>query len=430
MKLKFKGISSPRLTFRRVLLMLAGLVFLVIVGLYLAATAFPAFGAQGSDALRSVIGDQAVAQLETWIFQVQDSIHQTEYKLGLNKPESPWQDPNASLPVQAQISTETPAPTLTLTLVPSATPLPTLRIPLGGTATPEPTATPTATIKPSPTPWRPAPAHALGSLEGEGAWQAYIKDVKGNTVAYRTFIQPDPKRPYALVAAVAFDLTHTRLHFVLGVDEPKSTAYPKRSGKIPAADEVAGVLLATFNGGFKSEHGNYGAMADGMVAIQPTKDLATVAMYKDGSVRIGAWGTDILPSDNILAWRQNCRLVVQNGQINPLVNVDSYVYWGANLNGATTTWRSGIGVSADGKTLYYIAGPSMKADILAQAMLAVGVQNGMQLDINNYWVHFAAIRASGAKLVAEPLYPEDMKFSVDRYLTAYARDFFYVTLVQ
>jgi hypothetical protein len=232
------------------------------------------------------------------------------------------------------------------------------------------------------------------------------------------------------VAVVAFDLTHSRLNLVLGIDEPKpaNPNIARRTGTIPAADFKPGVLLATFNGAFKSEHGNYGAMADGLVVIAPTKELATVAIYTDGSVKIGEWGKDILPSDKMVAWRQNCRLVVQDGQINPLVNVDSAAYWGANLNGATVTWRSGIGISPDGKTLYYFAGPSMKADVLAQAMLAVGVKAGMQLDINNYWVHFAAIRDSGQKLIPEPLFPEDMKFDVGRYLAPYSRDFFYVSV--
>jgi hypothetical protein len=131
----------------------------------------------------------------------------------------------------------------------------------------------------------------------------------------------------------------------------------------------------------------------------------------------------------MVAWRQNCSLVIQDGKMNPLVNVDSAEYWGANLNGATVTWRSGIGISADGNTLYYFAGPSMTANVLATAMMAAHVQTGMQLDINNYWVHFTAIRVDATgKMVADPLFPSDMFSSVDRYLKPYARDYFYIAL--
>jgi hypothetical protein len=414
MKPTFNRNSAPRLTLRRGLLVLAGLILIVLVGLYLAATVFPALGAQGSDALRSVIGDQAVAQLETWIFQVQDSIHQTEYSLGLNKPASPWQDPNTATAAPTTLPSDTP------TLEQSPTPLP--------QATPEPSATPKPTLKPSSTPWRPAPAHALGSLEGEGAWQAYIKDSKGSPLAYRTFIQPDPKRPYSLVAVVAFDLTRTRLGFVLGWEEPSVKGGPKGTGLIPTTDALPGNLLATFNGAFKSEHGAYGAMSDGIVALPARKGFATVVIYTDGSVKIGEYGKDLLSLDNALAWRQNCSLVIQNGQINPLVNDDSAEFWGANLHGETVTWRSGLGISADGKTLYYFAGPNLMISVLAAAMQAVNVEAGMQLDINNYWVHFTAIRDTAGQNVPDPLFPDEMKADVGRYLTKYARDFFYVSV--
>jgi hypothetical protein len=400
---------------------LIGLVVVVclFIGLYLSISAFPGFGAQGADFLRGIIGDQATAQLEMFMFQVQDTVHQVEYNLGLQKAQAPWQSASLKPPtVPTQTVSATPIP-------PTSTPLPVLETTtVGVTSTPQPTLTPTAT------PWMPGPVTALGAMEGEGAWTSYIKNDTGSTLAYRTFIQPDPKRPYTLVAIVAFDLSRVRLGYVLGTMDPKlkGTAIPGRTGTIPSPDFKPDVLLATFNGGFKGEHGAFGAMSGGIVAIPPSESLATVGMFDDGTIKIGEWGKDILPSSHMLAWRQNCRLIIQDGQINPLVYVDSALYWGANLNGATVTWRSGIGISPDGNTLYYFAGPSMKADILAQAMMAAGVKAGMQLDINNYWVHFAAIRSDGTKMVADPLFPVDMKFDVDRYLKPYARDFFYIAL--
>jgi Phosphodiester glycosidase len=169
-------------------------------------------------------------------------------------------------------------------------------------------------------------------------------------------------------------------------------------------------------------------MSNGIVAIPPRSGLATVAMYKNGTIKIGEWGKDLTESDQMVAWRQNCSLIIQNGMINPLVNIDSAEYWGANLNGATVTWRSGIGISPDNNILYFFAGPSMTANVLAQTMMSVGVKAGMQLDINNYWVHFIAVRTDGTKLIPDPLFPEDMKFDADRFLKPYTRDFFYVAL--
>ncbi|MDO8971670.1 MAG: hypothetical protein Q7U74_13340, partial [Saprospiraceae bacterium] len=144
----------------------------------------------------------------------------------------------------------------------------------------------------------------------------------------------------------------------------------------------------------------------------------------------GEYGKEITSLENAVAWRQNCSLIIDNGQVNPLVNNNSAEYWGANLNGETVTWRSGIGLSTDGKTLYYFAGPNMMMPILAAAMQAVEVKSGLQLDINNYWVHFTAIRNQAGKITPEPLFPDDMKADVGRYLHKYARDFFYVALIQ
>jgi hypothetical protein len=418
MKFPVQKLSLNKLTLKRSLFILAGVIGVGMLALYLAATAFPSIGANGADSLRAVIGDKAVAQLESWIFQAQDTLHQIKYSLGLEKAAAPWQDPGG-VPAD-QAPTATVVPSATATPAPTATPLP--------QATLEPTATPAPTLTPTPTPWRPTIARPLGSLEDEGIWQPYIKDAKGRVVAFRTFIQPDPKRPYAVVAVVAFDLSRTRLNFVLGWEEPSTKDGPKGTGLIPSSDALPGVLLATFNGGFKGQHGNYGAMSNGVVALQPKKGLATVVMYKDGSVQIGEYGKEITSLENAVAWRQNCSLIIDNEQINPLVNNNSAEYWGANLNGETVTWRSGIGISPDGKTFYYFAGPNMMMPILAAAMQAVDVKSGLQLDINNYWVHFTAIRDQAGKITPDPLFPDDMKVDAGRYLQKYPRDFFYVAL--
>ncbi len=424
MKLAAKSAGLKRFTLLRGLLLVVILLFVGVAAVFLAATVFPSFGAQGADALRSIIGDPAVAQLETWIFQVEDGLHLLRFNLGIEKPAAPWQ-PTSAL---AAIETAAPSPTPIPTGTPTPTPMPIPQATPAPTATPTRTLTPTPTFMPTPTLWQPAAARALGSMEGEATWQPYIKDGSGRVVAYRTYIQPDPKRPYSLVAVVAFDLNRTRLNFILGYDEPAVKGGPKGTGLIPEADARPYVLLATFNGGFKSEHGKYGAMSGGVVAIPARKDLATIAIYKDGSVRIGTYGKDLESLEDTIAWRQNCSLIIDNGQINPLVNKDSAEYWGAQINGETVTWRSGVGISPDGKTLYYFAGSNLKMPVLAAAMQSVKVKAGLQLDINNYWVHFAAVRFVEGTAVPEPLFPDQMKYDIGRYLTRYSRDFFFVAL--
>lgn len=406
------------------------LAVVLVAGLFILAN-WRSVGTQMANPLRHLLGVQAVAQIETVIFKVQDQIEQWKFDLGLAEAENPFG--TAANPIEG---TPTPAlevipPTETLAPTPtedSAEP--------GSAADPEsptnqPTAFPlTATIAPSPTPagWVLPDIEPFGDLQGEGLWQAYLYNPAGEVVAYRTFLQPDPERPYTLVAVVAFDLTKTNLRFVLGLKEPSKPGGPHGWGNIPVNDMQPGKLLAAFNGGFIAEHGGYGAMADGVTALAGRAGLATLAIYNNDTVRIGEWGADFYTDGDYRAWRQNALMIVHNGEINEKVYTGTEAEWGANLDGATVTLRSGVGISEDNQVLYYFAGPSLSMPVLADAMVASGAYNGMLLDINPSHAHFTAMRVEDEKLIAEALYPEEMDLWVDRYLHQWDQDFFYVTV--
>ncbi len=294
-------------------------------------------------------------------------------------------------------------------------------------ATAEPQST-TATSASSTAVWPPSSLAPLGTLPDEGQWSPYLHSPDGQAVAYRTVLLADPRRPYSTTTIVAFDLRATRLHFVLGTVEPlPATPEPARTGAIPPGDLRPGVLLSAFNGGFKARPGYYGAMADGIVALPAIHGLATVAIYTDGHVCIGEWGKDILDSPDLAAWRQNGALLIQAGQINPATTVTTDV-WGLTKKGEAITWRSALGLSADARTLYYAAGQQLDVSMLTRTMAHTGAAAALQLDVNDGWVHFTAIRGTGASLTAVPLLPA-MNWDVDRYLRHYDRDFFYVTAV-
>jgi hypothetical protein len=366
-----------------------------------------------------VIGNKAVAELEMAFNQVQDTLLRVKYQIGLVKPAVDWE---TSL-------------TIPLTLTPTISPIRTIPPP-GGTKTPTGLlqtriqvfpSTPPPTFTPTPFVWQPLDISPLGSAKGEGIWAPYIQDASGVTVAYRTFLQPDPDRPYTLVAIVAIDLNHTKLHFVLGTLEPASPDGPPRSGEMPKTDKVANVLLAAFNGGFKADHGHFGAMADGITALPPRDGLGTLAIYKNGEVRLGEWGMDLNMSPDMVAFRQNGPLVIRLGKINQRIYNNSPKDWGYTVNDVSPTIRTGIGLSEDGQTLFYFCGPSLSMEALAKAMQAAGAMNAIQLDINNYWSLFVKINTSGSKLVPEPLLPKLMVAYIDRYLWDSSRDFFYLT---
>jgi hypothetical protein len=383
-------------------------ILAVLIALFILINTNPYLGAEGADWLRGIIGDKAVAGLEMFMFQIQDDFQKIKYDLGLGNPAGDYGAfPSPTASATPRLMTNTPHP-------------------FTGTATP----TMTGTVQPTPTtpaPWQPALVSPLSNVTGEGVWIPYIQDAQGQTIAYKTFLQPDPTRPYTLVTIVAIDLKDTRLHYVLGAIDPTQPGEPPHSGKMNLADRAANILLAEFNGGFKARHGQFGSMADGSQALPPRDGLGTVAIYQNGDVRLGEWGTDITLSTDMVAYRQNGPLVIQKGQINPQIYNNSPLDWGYTVIDVSPTVRSGIGLSQDNLTLYYFCGPSLTMEALAKSMQEASAYNAIQLDINNYWVLFVKITPSGSKLVAEPLLPRLMVDNVGRYLTQSPRDFFYIT---
>ena len=383
-------------------IIILGLAALIIIGNN------PYLGAEGADWLRGIIGDQAVADLEMVLFQVQDVVQKTEYQLGIG---------NASGDYGAF-----PSPT------PGASPARTTNTPGFPAMTTTPNLTRTVTASPTaPLPWQPAAVTPLSGASNEGQWVPYIQNAQGVTVAYKTFVQPDPTRPYTLVTIVAIDLSQTRLHYVLGLIDPTSPGAPPHTGKMPIADRIAPYLLAEFNGGFQARHGQFGAMADGSQALPPRDGLGTLVIYQNGDVHMGEWGTDLFLSPDMASYRQNGPLVIDKGQINPRIYNNDPLDWGYTVIDVSPTVRSGIALSQDNQILYYFCGPSLTMEALAKSMLAAGAYNSIQLDINNYWVLFVKITGSGTKLVTEPLLPRLMVATIDRYITQSSRDFFYIT---
>jgi hypothetical protein len=389
---------------------LAGMAILLILlamMAYVATNIWPNLGAGAVDLARGVLGDRLVSQVENFVLNSEDSLKQIQFRLMKITPAAPWQATRLPLSnLQSASSNSAPSPAQFLSKLTNSTLMPT----------------------PTPAGWRLENVPALATTPGEGQWTAYLRDANGNVVAYRTFLQPDSQRPYASVAVVAFDLEATRLHFVLGYEEPASTIYISRPARIPVSDMQPGKILAAFNGGFKAQHGHFGVMLDGVTLIPPRDGFGTVAIYDDGTVRLGDWGKDITPSSHLIAWRQNGPLIIQDGQINPNTAVNDPQVWGYTTDGGTATGRSALGISPDGTILYYAVGFNLTLSALTRAVQDAGGFQAIQLDINNFYTHFESfIPGSNNQLTVVPLL-DQMKGPGDhRYLTINKRDFFYVT---
>ena len=289
---------------------------------------------------------------------------------------------------------------------------------------------------------RTAAAHATGwppsplsvphdeAVLGEGEWsrpfpagaQAASTDPEGPAVVLRTFLRVDPDRPYERVYLFAFDMRRLGLHFVGGTTDPRSTTGVRGRGTVPAAERMQ--LVATFNGGFKVDHGVFGAAEGGQVIVPPAPGLATVALDGEGRGRFGVWDLGAELPAEVVALRQNLPPLVAGGVVNP----QRMHNWGQLVSrlDESQTPRSALGVT-DGGLLIFGWAAATSAELLGEAMRRAGVQFALHLDMNPNHTGLELYRPGpGTELQSLRGAPE-MDFRERRWLGVDPRDFFYLT---
>ena len=68
--------------------------------------------------------------------------------------------------------------------------------------------------------------------------------------------------------------------------------------------------------------------------------------------------------------------------------------WGATLGGGYYVWRSGLGITRDGRVIF-VYGPALDVQDLADLLQRAGAVEAMQLDINPYWMSYEYYQAKG-----------------------------------
>ncbi len=172
----------------------------------------------------------------------------------------------------------------------------------------------------------------------------------------------------------------------------------------------AASLVAAFNGGFIMNVAGGGYYTEGRLVDPLQPGAASLVIYADGSVNIGAWGRDVAMSPKVVGVRQNLVPLVAGGHVTAQAASPNWQAWGATC-GATSCassvpgiehqWRSGAGITANG-ALVYVTGPALDPLQLAQLLVRVGVVRGMQLDINPYWTVLATYDPPVAGGLAAP----------------------------
>jgi len=373
-----------------ILFLLSGLIFILAV----IPAAFPAVGADMADLLRAMFGPQPVALLESVSSHLHDTMSLHLYTG--NAPQIDWNVSGQSMQI----------PTL-------------------------PKSSPQFTPKNA----RPSRGNTseVTSASPQIGWQLYGPLVNGSAVMARALVSPDQKRAYAGVALVRMDLSKLQLHMMPGFQEPSHTPQVVRAisslGEVPPDEQQN--LIAAFNGGFKTVNGHYGMMVDGVTLLPARPNMGTVAVYSDGHVQIGVWGKDILPTPDLIAYRQNCPPLIEAGQLNPDLSYNNRNEWGYTGN-TDITWRTGVGITRDGQYLIYAVGNGTSAMTLAQVLQEAGAYSAIQLDINQFYAHFETYHPNSPSnsrdlnLIAERLLNKMINME-HIYITPNARDFFYLT---
>ena len=272
----------------------------------------------------------------------------------------------------------------------------------------------------------PIPSPAAEPFAGEGIWTA-VGPVRsdGRAGVYITKLRPNARKSSVVVFVARIDPKVAKVRIIAGTDLPGGTwSHPPQ---ITAA-ECTSALLAT-NGGFRFDQSNGGWYSDGREAANaPLRDgAASLVTFANGTVSVGLWGRDFTKAQlgSMTTVRQNLTLMVDGGKVDP--NIDSGPKWGAKLRNSLFIWRSGYGITADGK-LIYIGGPGLTPRDLAERLIDAGAVRGMQGDINPEWVaanliHADASGCHGTKgLDASPA-QGGQQSSGDRYLSTDTRDF-------
>ena len=253
---------------------------------------------------------------------------------------------------------------------------------------------------------------------GEGQWRVAEK-VNGEPAILTTFLR-DATYTSEVNGIASIDQRLVKFSLRPGTEDPGPANWGVPN-YIPSGQRTG--LLATFNGGFKLDSAGGGFYLNGVHHGSLVNGTASVVYYKSGQIKIGEWGRDFTMNASIAGVRQNLKLLVDHGKVAADANSDVMSNWGATLGGGYYVWRSGIGITKDGR-LVYVYGPALNAQVLGELLQRAGAVEGMQMDINPAWMKFDYYQAKGnpGDPTPVPLLPTQQP-SPSSYYTPSTRDF-------
>jgi hypothetical protein len=269
----------------------------------------------------------------------------------------------------------------------------------------------------------PAPLHSLAGtpLPGEGQWRV-LETVKGEPAIFGTFLRQSALYTGYVSGIVSMDPRLVKFYLHPGSEDPGPGNWGRGSAPwIPPGTRTG--LLATFNSGFKLNASRGGFYLNGSYHGSLVSGTASVVYYKDGTAKIGVWGRDLSMTSQVAAVRQNLKPIVDHGQIPASVDNNVETGWGFTLGGGYYVWRSGVGMTRDGRIIF-VYGPALNVRQLATLMQHAGVVEGMELDINPFWTSYEYYEAHGTPSDPTPVNMlPNQQGPANRYYAIYSRDF-------
>jgi len=295
-----------------------------------------------------------------------------------------------------------------------------LAVPSSEALSPTKAAKATAKAKNAFVPDVPATLKSLAgsSIPGEGQWRV-VEKVNGEPAILTTFLR-DATYTSEVNGIASIDQRLVKFSLRPGSEDPGPANWGVPD-YIPAGQRTG--LLATFNGGFKLDSAGGGFYLNGIYHGSLESGAASIVYYKNGTIKIGEWGRDFTMNSSIEGVRQNLKLLVDHGQVATNANSDVESNWGATLGGGYYVWRSGIGITKDGRVVF-VYGPALNAQDLGELLQRAGAVEGMQMDINPDWMKFDYYEAKGdpSDPTPETLLPTQQP-SAYSYYTPSTRDF-------
>lgn len=207
----------------------------------------------------------------------------------------------------------------------------------------------------------------------------------GEAIVRRLVIHPHEASRFVKLTVAAFDLRKLSLSHVPGSQDVLDVNHPELSpsaGLVP--EDQRSAVFSVFNGGFQPRHGRWGMLSLGEQLIPPRDDACTMAVLSDGTARIGSWPR-LKGDENVRAYRQTPPCLVEDGEVHPKLLAVDRRPWAGQQKDRKTRRRSAVGVSKDGRTLFYALGSETEPEVLAAGMKHIGAHSAAQLDINWNW---------------------------------------------